>query len=52
LVGGIVPRGDFALPNGDEKRHSEAAFRSGNRNGNGNGKKQEGVRGPLLRTED
>ncbi len=34
LVGGIVAHSDFVLPNGDEKRHSEAAIETATRRGN------------------
>ena len=46
LVGGIVAHSDFVLPNGDEKRHSEAAIETATRRGkktvSGSGKREAG----------
>jgi hypothetical protein len=33
LVGGIVAHSDFVLPNGNEKRHPEAAIETATRSG-------------------
>jgi hypothetical protein len=33
LVRSIVPHSDFVLPNGDEKRHPEAAIQTATRSG-------------------
>jgi len=33
LVGGIVAHSDFALPNGNERRHPEAAIETATRSG-------------------